>query len=115
MITLDRIAICAFLDLAGQQPDFTDEVLCARVMTAGKMDIDRRVERNARFAPARDILGVAFGVRRRELTSRITGACDEPGPDRIGLDREAERLDFGLGRFQFLRSARQKSAGSAKP
>ena len=65
-------------------------------MTAGKMDIDRRVERNARLAPARDLLGVALGVGRREFASGIAGACDEPGPDRIRLDREAERLDLRL-------------------
>ncbi len=57
------------------------------------MDIDRRIERNARLAPARDVLGMPFGVGGRELAAGIAGAGDQPGADRIRGARKAERLD----------------------
>src|SRR6478609_3635963 len=46
VIALDRIV--ALLNLAGEQADFGNEMLCARVMAAGEMDVDRRIERNTR-------------------------------------------------------------------
>ena len=72
-------------DLAGQQPDLADEMLRAGMMAAGEMDVDRRVERDARLAPARDLLGVALGIGGGELAAGIAGAGDEAGANRVGL------------------------------
>ena len=58
-------------------------------MAAGEMDVDRPVERDARLAPARDLLGVALGVGGRELAAGIAGAGDEAGADRARLGRQA--------------------------
>ena len=68
-------------------------MLRAGMMTAGQMNIDRRVERNAGFAPARDLLGVALGVGGGKLAAGIAGAGDEAGADGVGLDGKAERFD----------------------
>ncbi len=54
--------LLAILDLAGKQPDVADVVLRTGMMAAGKMDVDRSVERDARLAPLRDVLGVTLGV-----------------------------------------------------
>src|SRR6202453_362198 len=62
VITLDRIGLLVRLQFAREQPDLGDVVRRAGVMAAGQMNIDRRVERNARVAPARDLLGVPLGV-----------------------------------------------------
>ncbi len=72
-------------------------MLGAGVMAAGQMDVDRRVERHARLAPARNFFGVALGVGGRELAAGIAGAGDEAGADGIGVDGETERFDL-LGR-----------------
>ena len=69
-------------------------------MAAGEMDVDRRVERDARLAPARDLLGVALGVGGGELAAGIAGAGDEAGADGVGLDGEAERFDPRLRRLE---------------
>ena len=90
-------------------------MLRAGMMTAGQMNVDRRVERDARFAPARDLLGMALGVGGGELAAGIAGAGDQAGADGIGLDGKAERLDALLRRRQLLRSARRRSADSARP
>src|ERR1700730_10111098 len=92
VITLEWIVVFVDLDLAGEQPDLGHEMLRAGMMTAGQMNIDRRVERNASLAPARDLLGVAFGIRRRKLAAGIAGAGNEAGADGIGVDCETERL-----------------------
>ena len=60
-------------------------MLRAGMMAAGQMDVDRRVERNARLAPARDLLGVTLGVGGGELAAGIAGAGDETGADGIGV------------------------------
>src|SRR5579872_3252529 len=62
VIALDGIAVVANLHLAGEQSDLADEMLCAGVMAAGEMNVYRRIERHACLAPARYLLGVAFGV-----------------------------------------------------
>ena len=85
-------------------------MLRAGVMAAGQMDVDRRVERDARFAPARDLLGMALGVGSRELAAGIAGTGDQAGADGVGLDGETERLDpLGRGR-ELLASARRRSS-----
>src|SRR5512135_1601676 len=55
VITLDRVGVLIGLHFAGKEADFRDEMLRAGVMTAGQVDVDRRVERDARFTPARDL------------------------------------------------------------
>ena len=77
VIALDRIGVLAVLHLAGQQADLGHEMLRAGMMAAGEMDVDRRVERNPRLAPARDLLGMALGVGGGELAAGIAGAGDE--------------------------------------
>src|SRR6185312_3635429 len=62
VIALDRISLLFRLHLAGEQTYFADRVLRAGVMTSGEMDVDGRVERDAAFAPGRDVLGVLLGV-----------------------------------------------------
>src|SRR5688572_11505771 len=49
MIALDRIGILADLDLAGDQPDVADVVLRAGMMASGEMDVDRRLQCDARL------------------------------------------------------------------
>src|SRR5438874_1964454 len=56
VIALDRVGVRVGLHFAGKKADLRHEMLRAGVMTAGQMDVDRRVERDARFAPARDFL-----------------------------------------------------------
>src|SRR4029079_15779403 len=77
VITLDRIVVLVVLYLARQQADLGDVMLRAGVMAAGQMDVDRDIERNARFAPARDLFGVPLGVRGGELAAGIACAGDE--------------------------------------
>jgi len=71
-------------------------------MAAGQMNVHRRVEGNARLAPARDLLGMALGVRGGEFASGIASAGDQAGADGVGFDGEAERFDPLLGRAYFL-------------
>ena len=114
VIALDRVAVLGDLHLAGEQADLADIVLRAGVMAAGEMDVDRRVERDARLAPARDLLGVALGVGGGELAAGIAGAGDEAGADRVGLDRQARAPRSRPARLPAFRSARRRSAGSAR-
>src|SRR5580700_130115 len=79
VIALDRVAVLADLHLAGEQADLADEVLGAGMVAAGEVDIDRRVDRNARLAPGGDVAGVALGVGGREFAAGVAGAGDEAG------------------------------------
>ena len=115
VIALDRIVVLVRLHLAGQQPDFGYEVLRAGMMAAGQMNIDRRVERDARLAPARDGLGVALGVGRGELAAGVAGAGDKAGADRIGLDRKTRAPRCALRLPQDFRSVRRRSEDFARP
>src|SRR3984957_20529839 len=117
VITLERIVVFVDLDLAGEQPDLGHEMLRAGMMTAGQMNIDRRVEWNARFAPARNLFGMAFGVGGGKFAAGIASAGDEAGTDGIGMDRKAERPDPRLRPRQFFgRNAReQKILPDSKP
>src|SRR5262249_35346687 len=110
VVALDCVTISACLNLAGQQSDLADKMLGARMVTPGQVDIDRRVQRYARFAPASDVFRVAFGVGSRKLAPRIARTGDQSGPDRIRLDRKPERFDPGLCLLQFLR----RHAGNEK-
>src|SRR5262249_21665989 len=93
VIPLDRIVVFVRLDLAGEQSDLRHKMLRAGMVAAGQMNIDRRVERNARLAPDSDVVGMKFGVRGREFAAGVTGASDEAGAKRIRLDRKAQRFD----------------------
>ncbi len=115
VIALDRIVLLGLLHLAGEQADFGHEMLRAGMMAAGEMDVDRRVERDARLAPARDLFGVTLGIGGGKLAAGIAGAGDEAGTDGIGFDRQSERLDLFLRGFQVFASARPRSAGFARP
>src|SRR5262249_13791184 len=81
-VTLDGVALVRARHLAGDETDVADIVLGAGVVAAGEVDVDRPVERNARLAPRRDLLGVPLGVGGRELAADIAGAGDEAGADR---------------------------------
>ena len=115
MIALDRIGLFGLLHLAGQQTDVGDEMLRAGMVAAGQMNVDRRVERDARLAPLRDLFGMALGVGGGEFAAGVAGAGDQAAADRVGLDGEAERLDLLFGGVDLSQSARRRSAGSARP
>lgn len=61
-------------DLGADQADVADEVLRAGVMTAGEMDVDRRVERHARLAILRDRFRGLLGMRGGEAAAAGSGA-----------------------------------------
>src|SRR5262249_2827743 len=93
VIPLDRIVVFVRLDLAGEQSDLRHKMLRAGMVAASQMNIDRRVERNARLAPGSDVVGMTFGVRGREFAARVSGARDEAGTDRIRLEGKPQRFD----------------------
>ena len=115
VIALDRVGVLVGLHLAGEKADLRDEMLRAGVMTAGQMDVDRRVERDARFAPARDFLGMALGVGGGEFAAGIAGTGDEAGADGVRLDGKTERFDPLLGGREIFGRRRRRSTGSARP
>jgi hypothetical protein len=81
-------------------------MLRAGVMTVGQMNVDRRVERDARFAPARDFLGMALGVGGREFAAGVAGTGDEAGTNGVRLDGQTESFDLlPGGRETFGRNA----------
>src|SRR3954463_6023908 len=73
MITLDRIDILADIHLRGDQADIADVVLRAGVMAAGDVDVERRLDVDARLAPVADLGGMKLGVRRGKPASGIAG------------------------------------------
>src|SRR6478609_122027 len=77
VIALYRFLILGHFHLAGEQPDLADEMLRAGMVTAGEVDVDRRIERNAGLAPARDFFGVPLGIAGGEFAAGIAGAGDE--------------------------------------
>src|SRR5262245_31076109 len=79
MIALDRVAVGRGLDLAGDQADIADIVLRTRMMAAGEMDVERRVEGDACLAPLRDLLGMALGIGGGEAAADIASAGDKAG------------------------------------
>src|ERR1700704_4574205 len=81
MIALDSLVILADRHFCSDQADIADVMLRAGMVAAGEMDVERRVDRHARFAPVADFSGVALGVRGRELAAGVAGAGDQPGAD----------------------------------
>ena len=102
VVALDRVAVVVDRHLAGDQADVADIVLRAGMMAAGEMDVHGRVELDARFAPARDLLGMPLGVGGGEAAADIAGAGDEAGADRARADREPQRLDAADGAFDLV-------------
>src|SRR5207237_8133814 len=60
MIALDRINILADINLRRDQPDIADVMLRAGMMAAGDVDVERRVDVDARLAPVADLGGMAL-------------------------------------------------------
>src|SRR5215472_437464 len=86
MIALDGIVALAGRDFGGKQPDVADVMLCAGMVAAGQMDVERRVDVDAPLAPIDDLGSVQLGVRGSELAAGIAGAGDEAGADLRSLD-----------------------------
>ena len=63
-----------------------------------------RVERDAALAPARDLLGMPFGIGGGKLAADIARAGDEAGANRGGADGEADRFDTRLRRRHICRA-----------
>src|SRR6476619_6796983 len=62
MIALDRIDILANIHLRGDQADIADIVLRAGMMAAGDVDVERRLDVDARLAPVANLGGMKLGV-----------------------------------------------------
>src|SRR5690242_13313345 len=90
MIAFDGILALAGRHLRREQADVADVMLRAGMVAAGQMDVERRVDLDARFAPVGNISGMELGVGGRELAAGIAGAGDEAGADLRGLDGQAE-------------------------
>ena len=81
MIALDCVVLLSNRNLGADQPDIADVMLRAGMMAAGEMDVERRVDVDARLAPVADRGGVALGVGGRELAAGIARAGDQAGAD----------------------------------
>src|SRR5207237_10123767 len=77
VIAVDRVAVLVNGHAGGDQPDVADVVLCAGMTAAGEMDVDGRVERDARLAPGGNLLRLLLGVRGGETTTGRAGAGNE--------------------------------------
>src|SRR5262252_8003415 len=96
VVAFDRVAVFGCLHFAGEQADVADVMLRAGMMASGKMDVDGAIERDAAFAPTRDLLGVSLGVGGGELAADIAGAGNESRANRVRTGGEAERFDACL-------------------
>ncbi len=93
VIALDLV-VSAGIDLGRQETDIADRVLGAGIGAAGKIDVERHVEREPRVEILDQRQPVPLGVGEREFAADIAGAGDEPGAHRAGLGHQAERLDL---------------------
>src|SRR3989442_8115791 len=84
-------------DLGREQADIADMVLRAGIRAAGEMNVERRVDLEARIEMVGDREGVALGVARRELATGVASAGDDSGANRGDLGAQADRRQ-GLGR-----------------
>src|SRR5947208_6812495 len=103
VIALDGVAVLRDRHPGPEQADVADIVLGAGIRAAGKMDVDRDVKLQTRFAPVSDVLGVALGVGKGETTAGIAGTGDETGANRCRLCRKAQLCDRRFGRADTLR------------
>ena len=77
-------------DLGREQPDVADVVLRTGIRAAGEMNVERRVDLQARIEMIGDCESVALGIARRELAARIAGAGDDSGTNRRCLGTQAD-------------------------
>ena len=82
--------------LGGDEADIADIMLGAGMVAAGEVDVDRRVEGNARLAPRCDRFRGLLGVGGGEAAAGRARAGDEAGADRARPCAEAERRDGDL-------------------
>src|SRR5258708_12746808 len=99
MIALDGIDVVADIDLRRDQADIADVVLRAGMVAAGHMDVERRLDIDARLAPVADLGGMKLGVGRREFAAGIAGAGDQPAADFPRLDPQSNALDSATRAF----------------
>src|SRR3954468_9561287 len=102
MIYLDAVAALPGGHLRRDQADVADKMLRAGVMAAGEMDVERRIDLDARLAPFADRGGVALGVGSGELAAGIAGAGDQPGTNWRSLHDQPDRLDGRDGERDIL-------------
>ena len=69
MITFDLIALIVHGDLGADEPDVADIVLCAGMVAAGEVDVDREVYAQARIHVISDAQCVALGVGSCEFAA----------------------------------------------
>ncbi len=81
VIALDSVAIVVDRDARAKKANVADVMLRAGMMTAGEMDIDRRVERRRSFAICGDLVRMTLGVRSGETTTETSCAGHEAGAD----------------------------------
>src|SRR5689334_7399664 len=86
MIALHRLLIACARHLGGKQADVADVMLRAGMVAAGEMDVERRVDLDARLAPVADRSRMTLGVGGRELAALVAGAGNEAGADLRRLD-----------------------------
>src|SRR5579883_1813798 len=66
------------------------------------MDVDWRVKRDTRLAPACDLLGMTLGIGGCEFAAGVPRAGNETGADGIGGYRKTKRFDPLLRCFEFF-------------
>ena len=67
------------------------------MVAAGEMDVDRPVERDARLAPLRDLLGVRLVSEAANLQPALPVQATRPARIEVALVVKSERLDRGVG------------------
>ena len=93
MEAIDRIAIVIDRNARTDHADVADVVLSAGVMTAGQVDIDRRLEGHAFVAPRRDLVGTFLGMGRRKAATGLAGASNQARTERRRCGRKSQYLD----------------------
>src|SRR5258708_29933376 len=96
---IDGVALDHVLALGhahAEQADIADIMLRAGMRAAGEMDIERLVERQPGVEMLDERRGVALGVARRKLTSRVAGAGDDTAAQVARRPIEPKGLYLGL-------------------
>src|ERR1700704_3810598 len=73
VIALDGVVVLADRHFGGNQPDIADVVLRAGLMAAGDMNVEWRLDVDARLAPVADLGSMKLGIGCRELAAGIAG------------------------------------------
>ena len=79
VIAFDAVVGIANGNLGGDQAYVADVVLGTGMVAASQVDIQWRIDFNARIAPVADRRSVTLGVGSRELAARIAGTRDQSG------------------------------------